>query len=86
MASSNAVHQEFQAAENEHISSMLKTIITNEDMPIDKISRWFGFIQGVLTVNKVITVEEERQFTRMFFSYIYRRNNEPHTTISLKRT
>ena len=33
-------------------------------MTEDKISRWLGFVQGVMTVYGWITVEEERENTR----------------------
>ena len=43
----------------------------NTNMPIDKKSRWLGFIQGILTYNNYITVSEERDFSRPLFHAAY---------------
>ena len=40
-------------------------------MTEDKISRWLGFVQGVMTVYGWITVEEERENTRPLFHKAY---------------
>lgn len=34
----------------------------------DKYSRWLGYIQGVLTCRLLITVQEERDVTREWFT------------------
>lgn len=39
--------------------------------PVDKTSRWIGFIQGVLTVSGVLDTNEERDRTRPFFHEAY---------------
>lgn len=41
--------------------------IKNGEMPYGKACRWLGFIQGVLCVCGVLTVAEERDFTRPIF-------------------
>ncbi len=41
-------------------------------LPIDKISRWLGFIQGCLAARQIIDVDEERDFTRPLFHRAYR--------------
>lgn len=49
---------------------MVNRIIT-EDLPEDKISRWIGFIQGVMSVKGYISVNEERDFSRPLFHSVY---------------
>lgn len=40
-------------------------------MPIDKASRWLGFVQGCLTMRGLIDVDEERTFSRPLFHAAY---------------
>lgn len=42
------------------------------EWPIDKLSRWLGFIQGVMTFQGLLNVEEERDFSRPLFHAAYR--------------
>lgn len=37
------------------------------NLPIDKLSRWLGYIQAYLINNKVTSVETERNFSRPLF-------------------
>lgn len=37
----------------------------------DKLSRWVGFIQGVLYVADLINLEQERDFSRSIYKSIY---------------
>lgn len=37
-----------------------------EQYPADKMHRWLGFSQGVLSVLGIIDVDEEREFTRPY--------------------
>lgn len=48
-------------------------IITNHAhvWPKDKTGRWLGFVQGVLACQRVITVPEEREFSRGLFNGEY---------------
>lgn len=39
--------------------------------PVDKTSRWIGFIQGVLAVRGYLDVDEERNRTRPLFHKAY---------------
>lgn len=39
----------------------------NRDVPLLKIDRWLGYIQGVLIERQATTVEAERDWTRKFF-------------------
>lgn len=40
-------------------------------MPIDKMNRWIGFIQGVLTVKGYLDADAERDRTRPIFHEAY---------------
>ena len=44
--------------------------------PIDKGSRWLGYVQGVLVMRGLVTVGAERDFSRPLFHAAYRA--EPH--------
>lgn len=48
-----------------------------ETFPVDKLSRWLGFIQGCLTMRGLITVQEERDFSRPLFHAAYGENAPP---------
>lgn len=48
------------------------TEIDNMLMTEDKVSRWLGFIQGIMTINGWITVEQERETTRPLFHQAYK--------------
>lgn len=39
--------------------------------PFDKMNRWLGFIQGVLAMRGIISVDEEREFTRPLFHSLH---------------
>lgn len=49
-----------------HLLWMCEFCLTN-DMPVDKYSRWLGFIQGCLISKGWTTVEIERNRTRPWF-------------------
>jgi hypothetical protein len=36
--------------------------------PVDKFSRWLGFVQAILVLHKITTVENERNVTRPWFT------------------
>lgn len=38
-----------------------------DDYSLEKLNRWFGFIQGILIACGFTTVEKERDATRSFF-------------------
>lgn len=53
----------------EHLRWMAREILCNiRTMPIDKMGRWVGFIQGVMAANGVLDVDAERDRTRPFFN------------------
>ncbi len=51
----------------QHLQWMLGELQTNTEMSVTKKHRWLGFIQGVLVCHGLITVNEERNFTRDIF-------------------
>ena len=51
---------------------MCETLLQNiDEYPEDKVSRWLGFIQGCLSMREVISVDEERDFSRPLFHAAY---------------
>jgi hypothetical protein len=66
-----------------HIIKMLNILETDNLMTEDKASRFLGYIQGVLTFVKVLSVEEERKFTRPLFQKYYKKRGLTQKTISL---
>lgn len=49
---------------------MCDTALTR-DMPLGKMSRWLGFVQGVMATKGLIDVDEERDFSRPLFHAVY---------------
>jgi hypothetical protein len=47
-----------------------------ETYPIDKLSRWLGYVQGCLTSRGLIDVQTERDFSRPLFHAAYA--DHPH--------
>jgi len=59
---------------SDSLLSLCNEAINNaKDYPFDKMNRWLGFVQGVLVVAQVITVHEERSYTRPIFHKLYGR-------------
>lgn len=57
---------------------MCRTAVENiGTWPEDKLSRWLGFIQGVLTLRSVIQVTEERDLSRALFRTAYKNAGIP---------
>ena len=50
---------------------MIDTILEHPSWPIDKKSRWLGFIQGVCCCHFGMDVNKERDFTRPLFHKAY---------------
>lgn len=49
----------------ENLLSLTEEAIKNiESYPTDKMHRWMGFVQGILSVKGLISVDEERNYTR----------------------
>lgn len=45
--------------------------------PLDKMSRWLGFVQGCLAMRGLVTVGEERDVSRPLFHRAYREAGIP---------
>lgn len=57
---------------NDHLIKMTHTLLANIDnYPVDKTSRWIGFIQGVLYTDGLIDIKQERDFTRPLYHAVY---------------
>lgn len=56
----------------DHLTWMCVRALENLDKwPEDKLSRWLGYVQGVLTVRHIISVDEEREVSRPLFHAAY---------------
>lgn len=54
-----------------HLIRLCQEAISRPDLPDDKLSRWLGFVQGVMTVKGLISVDKERDITRFLFHKAY---------------
>lgn len=65
--------------EDEDFSNVLKLCQLGLDhikqMPVDKQSRWVGYIQRALKDYGLLDLESERNFTRVIFHEIYLKHN-----------
>lgn len=50
-----------------------------EGMPLDKASRWLGFVQGCLAMRGLIDVDHERDVSRPLYHHAY---GEPVSSLS----
>lgn len=58
---------------NSHLRWMCQTAIDDSHAwPADKLSRWLGFVQGVMCARGLVTVEGERDLSRPMFHAVYR--------------
>lgn len=56
----------------EHLKKMIQEALLNGSIyPTDKLQRWLGYVQGVLTCYGWISVDEERDFTRPLLHSIH---------------
>lgn len=67
-------HLNPQKTSNNHLMNMLSTILENDTLPEDKISRWIGFIQGVLIMKGYVSVSTEHNVARPLFHKVYESN------------
>lgn len=57
----------------QHLHWMCVEAMDNiHQMPIDKASRWLGFVQGCMVMHGLISVEAERDFSRPLFHAAYK--------------
>lgn len=65
----------YQDSIGEHLSRRLISMgiyaINHTNMSVDKMSRWVGFIQGILYNNGITTIEAERDFCRPLYHLAY---------------
>lgn len=55
----------------ENLLYMCNRVLENPEWPIDKQSRWLGFIQYGLVAKRLTTVDTERDFSRPLFHKEY---------------
>lgn len=56
-----------------HLINLCDEVINNhQKYPFDKLSRWMGFVQGVLASKGLISVEEERNYSRPLLHAIHK--------------
>lgn len=55
-----------------------------KELPVDKSSRWLGFVQGVLFSFNLINLEEERNFSRILFQKHYKKKKKNVKTYDIK--
>lgn len=56
-----------------HLHWLCTTALEHKDtLPIDKLSRWLGFLQGVLHSQGITSSDIERDFSRPLFHEAYR--------------
>lgn len=55
----------------------LHAISHSDEMPIDKMSRWLGFVQGYLWAKDLIDINEERELSRKLFHNAYIKEGIP---------
>lgn len=48
----------------------------DEDISIDKLSRWLGFIQGLLVSYDLVSLEEEMIISKQLFDKAYQIDND----------
>ena len=51
---------------------MCYTLLENIDWPVDKVSRWIGYIQRGVIDKGFTTVQKERDFSRPLFHKVYK--------------
>jgi hypothetical protein len=64
----------------------INAIGSPERFPAEKMSRWLGFIQGILFANGVITIDEERNISRPLIHRAYKNAGlNPPESIDIKK-
>jgi hypothetical protein len=61
-----------QGGHDLHDLNMCRILEENPQWPVDKVSRWLGYIQRGMIDNKWTSVEEERNFSRRLFHQAYK--------------
>jgi deoxyribodipyrimidine photolyase len=68
----NTIMQPLEFENKGRLVLMCIHAISHPEYPIDKLSRWLGFVQGVLYSNNIIDLDEERDFSRKLFKQAYK--------------
>lgn len=56
-----------------HLRWMAATVAERaHEWPLDKLSRWLGFVQGIMAARGLLDVDEERDRTRPIFEAAYK--------------
>lgn len=56
----------------EHLERLcIEALNHSQNYPYDKLSRWLGFVQGILCVYGLIDVDTERNFSRPIFHALH---------------
>lgn len=56
---------EFDKCSSDDLYKLCQEVLEHGDLyPADKLHRWLGFVQGILCVKGVTSVDTERDFTR----------------------
>jgi hypothetical protein len=65
-------------ASSDHLTWMCVQSLENlYKWPEDKLSRWLGYVQGVLAVRYIIDIQEERDLSRPLFHSAYNNASAP---------
>lgn len=62
----------FQPGKMSKDLNMCMTLEENPDWPVDKVSRWIGYIQRGMIDNNMTSVDAERDFSRPLFHKAYK--------------
>lgn len=75
------------SSEKVRLLNMLETLLINPNWQDLKIGKWLGYIEGVLILREVTTVDIERDFTRKIYHAYYERIGVeiPQTTDVMKK-
>jgi hypothetical protein len=57
--------------ETSHLIWLCRKGAEAEELPVDKLSRWLGFVQGVMSSRGLISMETERDLSRPLFHAAY---------------
>jgi len=68
------VAKQSHSKNRDKIMSMCERGINTPDMHTDKMSRWLGFIQGVLYADGLLNVKMERDTSRKLFHDAYQKS------------
>ena len=62
--------------QNSYLLEMIQCCLEHPEWPLDKTSRWLGFIQGVMSCRGILEVGKERDRTRELFHRAYEQSGQ----------